>query len=303
MQNKAKLMEQISEYIDWCKNIKMMSEETIPHKLSDLMLFAEFTNISRIEEIGNNHINEFMKAQHLGIHRTNGRPCSNRTINTRTENIKAMLKYFRDMGLDIPGLKLPLLIKLREDPPAQLYYERKIINHVLCFADRRSWLMIRLAFECGLRLNELRTLQLKDIDGLTINIGSKAKCKEDGIMTMSEVTKARLNDWIEREGITNYIFRGKPDIYGNERALSKSCVRRCMTKPFLQAGLDGFHPHALRHSFATEIIENGATDEEAQHMLRHSSFEVSRNYIHRLGVRTKRSFEKYMHCKDDEDLR
>jgi len=51
MQNKAKFLEQISEYIDWCKNIKMMSKETIPHKVSDLMLFAEFTNISCVEEI------------------------------------------------------------------------------------------------------------------------------------------------------------------------------------------------------------------------------------------------------------
>lgn len=310
MCNKIRLLEQIGDYLDYCRNIKMMSEDSLYHTNHDLHIFADYTDIQCIEEITNTTINDWIKAQHLGIHikindknRWNVRPCKNRTINTRVEHIKSMVKWYKDMDYKIPGLKIPLIPKLREDPPRQVYYTREMVNRVLTFADRRAWLMIRLAFECGLRLKELTWLQVSDISDRVIDLGDKAKCKEKSILVMSLETKIRLEDWIERENITNYLWPSPQALLGEEKPLTVGCVRDCMAKPFLKAGFTNFYPHALRHSFATEIIQNGASDSAAQHMLRHSSFDVTRNYIHSLGVRTRNDFSRYMHCKPNEKLR
>lgn len=55
-----------------------------------------------------------------------------------------------------------------------------------------------------------------------------------------------------------------------------------MREPFEKAGFYNFTPHQLRHSFATDLIENGATIFEVQKLLRHNSSRTTETYIHNL---------------------
>lgn len=293
MEEMATISEQIDYYLYCCENIRSFSKVTLPELRYELVRFVEYTKIKRIEELTNKHIESWIAAQRQGTHIPGkvSKPCANRTINTRVGRIVGFVRWSRDMGVIIPNCHIPLIPKLREDPVDYVFYSRETVNKVLTFADRRAWLMIRACFETGLRLAELTGLQLNDINGRVINLHGKAKCKEDGCLVMSEELRARLDDWIEREHITDYLWPSPSD---PSKPICKSTARHIMRKPFLQAGFTEFHPHALRHSFATEIVQNGASDEEAQHMLRHSSFEMTKHYVHCLGARAVKCFDKYM---------
>lgn len=293
MEKMTMISEQVNYYLNCCENVRSFSKVTIGELRYELEKFVEYTKIKRIEDLTNTHIEDWIAAQRNGTHLASksGKPCTNRTINTRVGRIVGFVRWSRDMGVIIPNCRIPLIPKLREDPVEYVFYSRETVNKVLTFADRRAWLMIRICFETGMRLAELTNLQLNDINGRMINLHNKAKCKEDGWLVMSEELRTRLDDWIEREKITDYIWPSPSD---HSRPICKGTTRQIMRKPFLQAGLSEFHPHALRHSFATEIVQNGASDEEAQHMLRHSSFEMTKHYVHCLGARAVKCFDKYM---------
>lgn len=289
--DKTEFLEQISEYIDFCRNVKVMSEGSIRGVSYDLRQFMDESSLERLQDITNRDVNDWISKQHV-------RGCKASSINTRIKHLACFITWHRDMNLSMPNLKLALIVKLREDPPRRVWYTREEINKVLTFADRRAWLMIRLTFECGLRISELTNLRLENIRDREIQFVGKCRVAAD--LYMSDETRKRLDDWIAREQITNYLWRGRPDQFGKEKPLHTNSVRRCMEKTFLQAGHEDFYPHALRHSFATEICFNGASKEEAQELLRHSSVAISEIYIHSFGLDHKKTFDQFVHCKQEE---
>ena len=63
--------------------------------------------------------------------------------------------------------------------------------------------------------------------------------------------------------------------------------------PFLRAGFEGFYPHALRHSFATNLQMKGATVSEIKEMIGHSSVATTERYLHGFDGRLKELFDRY----------
>lgn len=66
-----------------------------------------------------------------------------------------------------------------------------------------------------------------------------------------------------------------------------------MREAFTEAGFDDFYPHALRHSFATDIQNKGAELLEMQMMLGHSNAQTTERYLHGLDGRQQALFSKY----------
>lgn len=289
-----KLLKQIANYMDYCENARYMSEETIKGKQFVFEDFARTVSVRSLEQLSNKDINDWVAAQ-------KNRGCSARTVNTRIAHLKVMLTWQRDMNVIMPKLNLGMITKFPEDPPKRVYYSREEINIALRYADRREWLMIRLCFECGLRIGELQKLRLSNINGRKITF--TGKCRIRGTVVMSEETRVRLDDWIINERVTNYLWRKDVRDSETEQPLTIEQIRRSMRKPFLKAGFNDFHPHALRHSFATEICNNGASMEQAEHMLRHKSITNTERYVHSFDNHAMQNFTTFMHSKKDYALR
>ena len=66
-----------------------------------------------------------------------------------------------------------------------------------------------------------------------------------------------------------------------------------MRKVFEKAGYDNFYPHALRHTFGTDIQKQGATLLEMQQMLGHARAETTERYIHGLEGEQEKLFKHY----------
>ncbi len=281
MKNIRQIDKQIDEYLNYCENVRRMSEQTLHGKRWICREFLKTIKIDSLSELSNKHINEWIAEQ-------TARGCSGRTINSRLVNLVAMLRYFQDMGISFPKLKLRLIIKCKEQPPRRVYYTREQIEQVLRYADHLEWLLIKLCFDCGLRISELRNLRLMNLNGRMVTfIGKGSKARES---YMSEEARSRLDDWIQRNRISDFIWVRTP---GKNEPMSVEDIRYLMRKPFYQAGFKNFYPHALRHSFATDIQKHGASLMETKEMLGHARIETTERYIHGLEGHLEYFFDKY----------
>lgn len=281
MKNLKSIDKQIDEYLNYCENVRRMSEQTLHSKRWICREFLKTIKIDSLGELSNKHINEWIAEQ-------TARGCSGRTINSRLVNLVAMLRYFQDMGASFPKLKLRLIIKCKEQPPRRVYYTREQIEQVLRYADHLEWLLIKLCFDCGLRISELRNLRLMNLNGRMVTfIGKGSKARES---YMSEEARSRLDDWIQRNRISDFIWVRTP---GKNEPMSVEDIRYLMKKPFYQAGFKNFYPHALRHSFATDIQKHGASLMETKEMLGHARIETTERYVHGLEGHLEYFFDKY----------
>lgn len=281
MKNLKSIDKQIDEYLSYCENVRRMSEQTLHSKRWICREFLKTIKIDSLNELSNKHVNEWIAEQ-------TARGCSGRTINSRLVNLVAMLRYFQDMGVSFPKLKLRLIIKCKEQPPRRVYYTREQIEQVLRYADHLEWLLIKLCFDCGLRISELRNLRLMNLNGRMVTfIGKGSKARES---YMSKEAKTRLDDWIQRNRISDFIWVRTP---GKNEPMSVEDIRYLMRKPFYQAGFKNFYPHALRHSFATDIQKHGASLMETKEMLGHARIETTERYVHGLEGHLEYFFDKY----------
>ena len=281
MKNLKSIDKQIDEYLNYCENVRRMSEQTLHSKRWICREFLKTIKIDSLSELSNKHINEWIEEQ-------TARGCSGRTINGRLVNLVAMLRYFQDMGISFPKLKLRLIIKCKEQPPRRVYYTREQIDQVLRYADHLEWLLIKLCFDCGLRISELRNLRLMNLNGRMVTfIGKGSKARES---YMSKEAKTRLDDWIQRNRISDFIWVRTP---GKNEPMSVEDIRYLMRKPFYQAGFKNFYPHALRHSFATDIQKHGASLMETKEMLGHARIKTTERYVHGLEGHLEYFFDKY----------
>lgn len=269
---------QMEEYLNYCQFTRGMSKDTIIGKHNTYIHFIIDSECEDMRKLTNHNFDLWARKQVEA-------QVSNRAINTRIANIKAWVKYCREMGMDIP-IKLPLIKTLPEGEITRVHYTREQIDRVLACADETAGLLIRICFDSGLRIAELTRLRLSDFKGQRIHFVGKGNKNRESYITVD--TYERLLSYIAKTGVTNELWPGR---FGG--SCSKDTIRKKMRRAFIEAGFDDFYPHALRHSFATDIQSKGAELLEMQMMLGHSNAQTTERYLHGLDGSRRTLFEKY----------
>lgn len=278
MKSQKPIYGQVEQYMAYCKYTRRMSSQTIRSKEHTYKHFIIGSGCSDISKLTNADFDQWVRYQ-------SERGVAPRTINTRMAHILSMLRYFREMGVDMP-IKLPLIHKLKEGPARRRYYTRDQINRVLKGADEMGGLMIRICFDAGLRITELTNLRLNNFCGRRITfVGKGFKPRESYI---SKQTERLLQKYIKKHNIEDWLWLNE---HGNH--MQRDMVRIHLREPFIAAGLTDFYPHSLRHSFATDLQEKGATLMEIQQMVGHADAATTQRYLHGLDGHLQSLFFKY----------
>jgi len=203
----------------------------------------------------------------------------NLTGNTLNQAHMALKFLFEDamdkrMWITIKYAKVPRRIQkvLTKEEVKKLLYN--IRNH-------KHKIMIALMYASGLRVSELINLKIKDLN-FKENYGfvRNGKGGKDRILAIPEKLKRVLIQiCVSRDREDNLFLTNRKEKY-NVRSL-----QQIVKKAAKSAGLDWkeIHCHTLRHSFATHLIEQGASVSEVQASLGHKSPETSMNYVHSSG--------------------
>jgi site-specific recombinase XerD len=142
-------------------------------------------------------------------------------------------------------------------------------------------LMVSLLYGAGLRVGELLNLKVED---LHIKEGygyvRNGKGGKDRLFIIPEKLKLGIvqligEDLLEKE---DYLFNSN-----RSRMYSVKTIQEIIRKACLKSGLRKIHPHTLRHSFATHLIEQGNALTEVQSLLGHKSPETTLVYTHLSG--------------------
>lgn len=145
--------------------------------------------------------------------------------------------------------------------------------------NQKHLLMIKLMYATGMRVSELASLKVKDFE-FDQNYGwvRKGKGNKDRLFVIAAKLKEELLMWI-KEGkldFEDWLFSGQ-----GRGHISAQTIYVIVKRATKDAGIKKkVHPHTLRHSFATHLIQNGYAVTEVQPLLGHSKMETTMIYLH-----------------------
>jgi site-specific recombinase XerD len=222
-----------------------------------------------------------------------------RTVARKLAALRGLLRVLREHGwiTQNPGeliaspkraQKLPDVLKPEE---VAALLDRIPSDTPLALRDRA---LFELAYACGLRAEELVNLELDgiDFDGEQIRVegkGGKTRFVPAGEPALRATTR--------------YLERARPVLHNGDgesalllsksgRRLSTSDVRRRLRTWAQKTGLAHAHPHALRHSFATHLLDGGADLRAIQELLGHSSISTTQIYTRVESARLKTAYSR-----------
>ncbi len=172
------------------------------------------------------------------------------------------------------GIKRP---KKEKKIPAVLTKDelKKLLNTI---PTKKSKLMVSLTYACGFRVSELINLKASDLNFEEM-IGQvrMGKGRKDRIFNIPKFLFKKLKNQVQKQEEKNeeYLFTG-PKGRLTDRNIQK-IVRLAAKKAEIKKQV---HPHTLRHSFATHLLENGVDIRKIQELLGHADLSTTQIYTH-----------------------
>ncbi|HUQ52923.1 MAG TPA: tyrosine recombinase XerC [Gammaproteobacteria bacterium] len=145
----------------------------------------------------------------------------------------------------------------------------------------RDRAILELFYSSGLRLAELVGLNLGDVDAADRTVRVLGKGSKARVVPVGKQALAALNDWLAvRSGLARAgelaIFVGRR----GERVSPRTVQKRVNEWAKRQGAPTGVHPHMLRHSFATHVLESSRDLRAVQELLGHASLSTTQIYTH-----------------------
>ncbi len=164
------------------------------------------------------------------------------------------------------------------------------------FLGARDRAILEVLYSTGMRAGELVDSNLDDLDLIGEVIRVRGKRKKERLAHLGSYAVAALNDYLDARRRHPRAPRfDRRALFLNrfgERLTARS-VRRMLTRRLKQAGLDPrISPHALRHSFATHLLDHGADLRSVQELLGHESLQTTQVYTHVSAERLKKIYDR-----------
>lgn len=209
---------------------------------------------------------------------------------TFARNMAALRSFYRYLTKYEIVSENPFLsmrhIKVEKHLPDVLTFEQ--MNHLLSSFDMnepielRNRAIIETIYACGLRISECLNIKIKDIDRTDLTLRVIGKGDKERIVPFYP----RLMDIID-EYIVNYrslyVDDGFPYLFVSKqhKKMSPRTVQLMLQEVQKKADFKiNLHPHMLRHSFATHLLDNGADLRVVQELLGHANLSTTQIYTH-----------------------
>lgn len=230
-----------------------------------------------------------------------------KTLGIKTQNyhiiaIRAFLKYL--IKNDIKTLA-PEKIELSKIPERTVeVLSRDELTRLFEAVDKtkkngyRDTAILETLYSTGLRVSELASLNRDQVDLKRREFMVRGKGKKPRIVFLSKKASEVIETYLKtRDDNFKSLFvnNQKADILDEKkRRLSTVSIEKIVRKYALKAGIiKKVTPHTLRHSYATELLINGADIRSVQEMLGHSSITTTQIYTHVTNKKLREIHDKY----------
>jgi site-specific recombinase XerD len=163
-------------------------------------------------------------------------------------------------------------------------------------AGLRDRALLELLYGSGLRASEACSARLRDLDLARGQLRVTGKGNKQRVVPIGGACAEALENWLRdgRPGMAGDSGSDRLFVSVRGNALAASDIRRTLSRTLRRAGLPARSPHALRHSFATHLLENGADLRSIQELLGHASVATTQVYTH-VSVRHLKSAHSLAH--------
>ena len=277
MNKKGFVINDINEYINFISQVKNLSNNTANSYLRDLKKFSDFVeklNISKYSEI----TDDICSAWIGDLFTKNINP---RSIQRHISSAKGFFKFLKKNNvINSSPFELITAPKTPNNLPEVLSPED--VEQLLNFkptsvVEIRDLAIIELIYSSGLRVSETVSIDLNDFEEDMSFLRILGKGSKTRLVPVGKYAKSAINEWlIERNKIinsTNALF-----LNSRGKRISIRSVQLRLRKMALKQGLAPIHPHMLRHSFATHMLESSGDLRTIQELLGHSSLSTTQIY-------------------------
>jgi integrase/recombinase XerD len=228
------------------------------------------------------------------------------TIGRRTAAARTFFRHLQLIGLraDNPAAELSLPRRTRKVPRTLSAAEaEKLIDAANGVAPRalRDKALVELLYGAGLRVSEAIGLQAHGVDFEARTVRVLGKGGKERVVPIGRRAADALQRYLAR-GRPFLLRRSRHELFLNAKggALTRSGAFLILRRLAETAGLEPgrVHPHLLRHSFATHLLDNGADLRSVQEMLGHADLATTELYTHVSDRRRREAyFAAHPHAK------
>lgn len=255
----------LNRFADW-------AEYPHPSKISSDLIRKYRLHLNRdIEGRAETQLKKSTQNYHLIALRSFLKYLQRKDVNTITpEKIELSKQGTRQVAF----LETDELARLREAPE----------KHGDGLVKLRDKAIIELLFATGLRVSELAKLEIEHINLKRDDFTIKGKGSKHRIVFLSPRAKEAVKAYLEkRQDSSPFVFVGHDRAKGARETMpiSSRSIQRLIERYAVQAGITKrITPHVLRHTFATDLLRNGADIRSVQAMLGHESITTTQVYTH-----------------------
>lgn len=280
----------IVEFLEHLEIEKGRSQKTTRNYHFYLKRFVEHSKCKTLGEITADRVRTFRLWLNRSLKGREQDELKHSTQNYHLIALRSFLKYCakRDMACLAPDK-----IELAKQPSRQVeFLEQEELHRMLDAARQtpgiiglRDTAILELLFSTGLRVSEMTNLKIDSINLKQDEFTVRGKGGKTRVVFLSEPARAALKAYLEkRVDALGYLFVSHDRAReGRDTAgpLTPRSVQRLVERYAMIAGVTKkITPHTLRHTFATDLLRNGADIRSVQSMLGHSSITTTQVYTH-----------------------
>jgi len=282
------LKRQFLEYLEIERGRSVKTVENYARYLDRFLIFVKTNDPSALTE-------DMVREFRLFLNRQNGtkvggrmEPMKRKTQNYYLIAVRAFLKYLRKRGIESLN---PERIELAKVPERSLdLITSQELGRLLNAPDLttlvglRDKAILELLFSTGLRISELCALSIDDVDLTRDEFSVRGKGDKIRVVFLSSDAKSAIKNYLgKRKDLQDALFvqYGKNAKNAKDLRLSVRAVQRMMKQVAAKAGITRkVTPHVIRHSFATDLLQNGADLRSVQALLGHAHIGTTQVYTH-----------------------
>jgi len=279
----VELDSQINLFLLQLSDLSENTRSAYKRDLSALVSFLKKCEISSCQDVGIHEVRTYIASRHRqGI--------SGRSLQRSLSSIRRFFNFLIDEGLltsnpaDVikapkSPRKLPKVLNIDEaNSLLEIQSDNPLADDPL---TKRDLAMMELMYSSGLRVSELAGLDMDDLDLKTAQVHVTGKGNKQRIVPVGKKAVSAIRSWLShrQEILKNEdqaIFLSR-----NGKRISVRSIQQRFRRWGVQQKLDtAIHPHMLRHSFATHLLESSSDLRAVQELLGHADISTTQVYTH-----------------------
>ena len=277
MKNTSPILNDINEYLVFVSQVKNLSENTTKsykRDLKKLYLFLEKLNVTNYSDIKE----ETCSAWIGDLYSQNNKP---KSIQRHLSSAKGFFRFLKKNNL-ISSSPFELVTAPKSSNTLPDVLSPEDVEQLLNFKpsntiEIRDMAIVELMYSSGLRVSETVNINISDFEENMSFLRVIGKGSKTRLVPMGRFAINAINNWLNERG---KISNNTDALFLNSKGsrLSVRSIQLRLKKMAIKQGLPPVHPHMLRHSFATHMLESSGDLRTIQELLGHSSLSTTQIY-------------------------